>query len=228
MKSNSGYRRREFLWTAGVAGVMGLLEGKGAEGEPARASSLPTRGRLMAQLESIAAEHVTIPKEEGQFLNLLVKLTRARKVLEVGTAHGYTTLWLAEALEATGGQLTTIEIVPERHELAKKHVAEAGFSHRVRFLLGDAHGLIPKIEGRHDVVYLDADKGGNGDYFEKLLSGKLPAGGLLIAHNAILLADAMQAYLERVLAHAEFETVIVRAVPEDGMALSYRRRAGRS
>jgi caffeoyl-CoA O-methyltransferase len=226
MKSSPRIKRRTFLQTASAAGALGLFSGfrtvncHGSEGRPPLSGSLPT-SQLMARLDAIAREFVTMPKEEGQFLNLLVKLTRARRVLEVGTSYGYTTLWLAAALEETGGKLTTIEILPDRADLAKKHVAEAGLSHCVRFKQGDAHAIVPTLAGPFDIAYLDADKDGQVDYFNKLFPKKLPPGSLLIAHNAILRADAMKDYLELVRKHPGFDTLIVSATPDDGFALSY-------
>lgn len=178
----------------------------------------------LPRLDAIAREYVTIPKEEGQFLNLLVKLMRARRVLELGTGYGYTTLWLALALAETGGTITTVEIAPDRVELAKKHVAELGLSHRVRFHQGDAHAIVPTLEGPFDIAYLDADKGGQVDYFNKLFPAKLPPGSLLIAHNAILRVDAMKDYLELVSRHAAFDTLLVSVTPDDAFALSHCKR----
>jgi predicted O-methyltransferase YrrM len=233
--TNQCIRRRDFIRTAGAAGTAGLLSGLGpalgaesaASPHPASASSSPPPETIITQLEAIAREFVTLPKEEGQFLNLLVKLTRAQHILEIGTGYGYTTIWLALALEETGGHLTTIEIVSERVELAKKHVAKAGLSHRVSFKQGDAHTIVPTLAGPFDIAYLDADKDRQVDYFNKLFPTKLPPGGLLIAHNAILRADAMKDYLELVRHHPAFDTLNVSATPSDAFALSYRRRPRR-
>lgn len=223
-------KRREFIQLTGMAGAIaevglvsdsiGLAESPPTPGVRASASrSLP------AQLEEIAREFVTIPEREGLFLSRLVKLTRAKRVLELGTAYGYTTIWLALALEETDGTLTSIEIVPERIALAKQHVAQVGLSHRVQFMQGDAHDMVPTLEGAFNLAYLDADKDGNLDYLNALLPCKPEAGSLLVAHNAILLADSMKEYLAQVQNDAGLDTVIVRAVEEDGMALSYRRRS---
>jgi predicted O-methyltransferase YrrM len=229
MRNSQKIKRRDFLRTAGAAGTVGLLSSLGelqcfADASPASVSTVSPSEQFLAQLAAIAREFVTAPKEEGQFLNLLIKLSRARRVLELGTGYGYATIWLALALEETGGKLTTIEIEPERAALAKEHVAKAGLSRRVNFLQGDAHAIVPTLKGPFDIAYLDADKGGNVDYFNKLFPKKLSPGSLLIAHNAVLLADKMKTYLDLVRQHAEFDTLIVNAVPDDGLALSYRRR----
>lgn len=231
MKPNYRARRREFLLTTTAAGVVDLL---GSACNQWNSPDLSTTdvgedvplAKVLPRLAAIAREHVCIPKEEGQLLHLLIKLTHARRVLELGTGYGYTSIWLALALAETGGKLTTVEIVPERVARAREYVAAVGLSHRVAFHEGDAHAIVPTLAGPFDIAYFDADKGGNLDYFSKLFPQKLPPGSLLIAHNAILLADKLRPYLETVQRHPDLETLIVRATADDGLALSYRRRRG--
>ena len=103
-------------------------------------------------------------------------------------------------------------------------MADAGLTARVNFKQGDAHEIVPTLTDPFEIAYLDADKGGQVDYFKKLLPRLLVPGGLLIAHNAILLADKMKDYLELVRHQPDFDTVILRAVEDDGMAVSYRHR----
>jgi predicted O-methyltransferase YrrM len=232
MQPNLKIKRRDFLRTASAVGAAGLFDSLSAVTSFGGATRGPTANSLPndkvgLQLEAIAREFPTAAKEEAQFLNMLVKVTRARRVLEVGTAYGYTTIWLALALAETGGKMTTIEIMPERAALAKKYVAEAGLSKYVAFKQGDAHAIVPTLGGAFDIAYLDADKGGNADYFNKLFPKLLPPGGLLIAHNAIQLVAKMKSYLDLVGQHPDFETLIISAIPDDGLALSYRKRTSR-
>jgi len=221
------FKRREFLRTTGAAGVIGLMHGYTAMPSPAGSGAATARApqaKILETLETIHQQYLTVSEKEGQFLNLLVKATRGKNVLEVGTSYGYTTIWLALALEETDGNLTTIEILPERIALAKRHVTQAGLSHRVTFLQGDAHSVVPTLPGVFDWAYLDADKDRQEDYFHQLFPKRLRPGGLLIAHNAILLADTMKAYLDLVRHHPDFDTVIVSATGDDGFAVSYRKR----
>ncbi|HEY9173772.1 MAG TPA: class I SAM-dependent methyltransferase [Verrucomicrobiae bacterium] len=230
MRDDHLIQRRHFIRTTSAVGAIGVLNGLGlmtglAGAAAAGAVSKSTANdRVLRQLDAIAREFPTAAKEEAQFLGMLVRLSRAKRVLEIGTAYGYTTIWLGLALAETGGKLTTIEIAPERAEVAKQHVAAAGLSKYVNFRLGDAHAILPALGGSFDIAYLDADKGGNEDYFNKLFPKKLPPGGLLVAHNAVLLAEKMKDYLERVRQHPEFDTLIISATPDDGLALSYRAR----
>jgi caffeoyl-CoA O-methyltransferase len=231
MKTRFSLKRRDFLRVASAAGALGVLSTWGGQPTPGGAATDDRTGsasldKVMPRLDALAREYLTIPKEEGQFLNLLIKLMRAKRVLELGTGYGYTTIWLALALTETGGQLTTVEIMPERAELARKHVAEVGLTSRVAFHQRDAHAIVPTLAGAFDLAYFDADKGGNADYFNKLFPMKLPPGSLLVAHNAILLADKMKSYLELIRKHPAFDTLIVRATEDDGLALSYRKRPG--
>lgn len=229
MNADHPVGRRSFFRLAGGAGALAMLRSALASassrsGQPNMPAATGLSDPRRALLEAIARDYLTIPKAEGEFLHMLVRLSRAKRVLELGTGYGYTTLWLALALEETGGKLTTVEIQPDRAALARQHLAQAGLAGRVRCHTGNAHALVPTLPGPFDVAYLDADKDSQVDYFQKLFPDKLPPGSLLVAHNAILRADAMKEYLDLVTGHPALDTVIVRAVPEDGFALSYRRR----
>ena len=200
-----------------------MLHDLGAE-RPAAKKRDDRIDRIVATLDAKAAEFLNVPKPHGQFLNLMVKATRARRVLEIGTAHGYCTIWMALGLEETGGRLVTLEILPERVDLAKKHVAEAGLSPRVTFKRGNAHELVSALGGMFDFVLVDADKDGVMDYFEKLYPKKLESGALLLVHGAIQLRDQMNDYLEMIARHPDFDTVILTARMDEGFAASYRKR----
>jgi caffeoyl-CoA O-methyltransferase len=228
MKTENSIQRRRFLQTSGILGATVLFgETTGSLGTAAEAKSKVNKEgveKLMAELEARGPKFLSVPRKDGQFLNLLIKAARAKNVLEVGTSHGYSALWIASGLEETGGHLTTIEILPERVKLAKEHIGQAGLSHRVTFKEGDAHEVVPTLDGPFDFVFLDADKEGQVDYFKKLFPMKLPPGALLVAHNAIRFKEGMKDYLDLVGNHAEFDSVILRLTMEDGFSVSYRHR----
>jgi predicted O-methyltransferase YrrM len=83
---------------------------------------------------------------------------------------------------------------------------------------------VSKLDGPFDFVFLDADKEGQLDYFNKLYPKKLVAGGILMVHNAIQQADSMRSYLDMILKHRDFDTVILSVTMDDGFCLSYRHR----
>lgn len=225
-------KRRDFLRTASatiglfaVAEGLGGFNGLGADTTGnARPIDKQELDKLMDEMDAKGREFLSVPKKDGQFLNLMIKATRAKSVLEVGTSHGYSAIWTSLGLEETGGRMTTIEIRPDRVQLAKAHVAQAGLSHRVTFLEGDAHKIVPTLDGPFDFVFLDADKEGELDYFNRLYPKKLSPGGIIAVHNAIRLRESMKDYLDMIGRHPEFDSVILSLTMDDGFSVSYRKR----
>jgi predicted O-methyltransferase YrrM len=224
--------RREFFKISGEAlGLMALTTyipstvANLQENEPRPVKRSPAQlKRLLDQMDRKGFQYWSVPRKDGEFLHLLVKATRARNVLEVGTSQGYSTIWMGLALEETGGQLTTIEIDRKRYNLARKNISEADLSQQVTLIKGDAHVEVTKLEGPFDFVFMDADKEGQLDYFNKLYPKKLIPGGILIAHNAILQVDSMKDYLDMIRKHPDFDTVTLSVTMDDGFCLSYRHR----
>jgi caffeoyl-CoA O-methyltransferase len=230
MTSEASSDRRRLL-KAGALGVLAFLApasppaADGAESGPSPIRRDPTQlKRLLEKMDRKGPQYWSVPRKDGEFLSFLVKATRATNVLEVGTSHGFSAIWMGLGLEETGGRLITIEIDGERHGLAKAHIAEAGLSERVTLIKGDAHAEVTKLAGPFDFVFLDADKEGQGDYFNKLHPKKLAPGGVLAVHNAIRQAGSMKDYLDLVRKHPDFDTVIVSATMDDGFCLSYCHR----
>jgi predicted O-methyltransferase YrrM len=100
----------------------------------------------------------SIGVEVGRFLALLVRVMQAKRVLELGTSLGYSTVCLAQALKVTGGRLTSIECHKGRCLDAKKNVSAAGLSDVVELLLGDAAVLVESLQGPFDLILQDSDK----------------------------------------------------------------------
>ncbi|MBM3838928.1 MAG: O-methyltransferase [Verrucomicrobia bacterium] len=232
MTNSLEIERRQFLRTASAAaGLLTLLAGPGSPGAASAEAAasdgtknLEKTNRVLAELEAKGGNFLNVAKADGEFLRLLVKAARAKNVLELGTSYGYSAIWISLGLEETGGKLTTLEILSERIALAKKHVSQAGLSHRVTFKEGDAHKIVPALEGPFDFVFLDADKDGLMDYFEKLYPKKLVPGGIIAVHNAISRKEAMKNYLEMIRQHPDFDSVILSLTMEDGFSVSYRKR----
>ena len=208
-----------------MAGDVPLAAAGPRENEARPVKRDPTQlKQLFDRLDRKGYQYWSVPRHDGEFLHLLVKLTRARSVLEVGTSQGHSTVWLGLGLEETDGHLTTIEIDKERSILAQKHIGEAGLSQRVTFIRGDAHVEVPKLEGPFDFVFMDADKEGQLDYFSKLYPKKLIPGGIFLVHNAIRQADSMRDYLDMVRKHPDLDSVTLSVTMDDGFCLSYRHR----
>ncbi|MBI2949209.1 MAG: O-methyltransferase [Verrucomicrobia bacterium] len=233
MSATHDRKRRNFLKTTSAgAALLAMTKAltnwtcSGAGGAtPSARRSFEAATRTLAELEAKGGNFLNVPKPDGEFLRLLIQATRAKSILELGTSHGYSAIWISLGLEETDGKMTTVEILSERIELAKKHLAQAGLAHRVTFKEGDAHKIVPTLEGPFDFVFLDADKDGLMDYFQKLYPKKILPGGLLAVHNAISRKEAMKGYLEMIRQHPDFDSVIVSLTMEDGFSLSYRKRA---
>ncbi len=101
----------------------------------------------------------------GKLLNLLARIAGARRVLEIGTLGGYSTIWLARAL-AEDGQLITIEAEPAHAEVARRSIERAGVGDRVEIRVGRAVDVLPEIDGPFDLIFIDADKESNTLYLD--------------------------------------------------------------
>jgi predicted O-methyltransferase YrrM len=128
---------------------------------------------------------------QGKFLHLLAKTFGARRILEIGTLGGYSTIWLARALPSEG-RLLSLEMDPKHAEVARANVARAGLGQVVEIRLGNALETLPKLaeqkEGPFDLVFIDADKTSYPEYLEwaRRLARK---GSLLVADNVVRRGD---------------------------------------
>jgi caffeoyl-CoA O-methyltransferase len=124
-----------------------------------------------------------IDAEVGALLRVLVTAIGARRVLEIGTAVGYSGIWLAGALPPDG-MLVTMEMDPERIKLAKANFARAGLSDRVSIMSGDAHLLLAKLAGPFDLIFQDGNKQLYGPMLDRLVDLLRPR-GLLVTDNVL-------------------------------------------
>lgn len=120
---------------------------------------------------------------QGALLAALVRLTRARRVLEVGTFTGYASLWMAQALP-DDGLLHTIDRNEELEDRVKGYLGESSAGQRIRYHLGDAQQVIPTLDETFDLVFIDADKDSYKHYYE-LIVDKVRENGLIIVDNVL-------------------------------------------
>ncbi|MFN2601835.1 MAG: O-methyltransferase [Gemmatimonadaceae bacterium] len=128
---------------------------------------------------------VSVP--QGKFLNQLAQILHARRILEIGTLGGYSTIWMARGL-AKGGNLVTIEIDQKHAEVARQNLAHAGLSDRVEVRNAPAIEELPRIadenRGAFDLVFIDADKPSIPDYFAWALKMSRP-GSVIVVDNVV-------------------------------------------
>ncbi len=120
---------------------------------------------------------------QGQLLYLLSSLTQPKSILEIGTFTGYAAICMARGM-AKDGQLHTIEINPELEHLIRKYIRKAGLDNRIHLHLGDAKEIIPTLNTRFDMVFIDAGKQDNRLYYD-LVMPLLRPGGLILVDNVL-------------------------------------------
>jgi predicted O-methyltransferase YrrM len=141
-------------------------------------------GRAGGRRLSSDERSLPIGEEAGAFLNGLIKALQPRRLLELGTSNGYSTVWLAEAARAVGGKVVTIEALEKKQAYARAAIAKAGLAGVVEFRHGDALDILKKLPGPFDFVLLDIWK----DLYIPCLDlfyPKLAPGAVVAADNMI-------------------------------------------
>ena len=190
---------------------------------------------LLAELARETRETLESPQMltgtvEGRFLELLVYASGARRVLELGTYSGYSSLSMAAGLPA-GGRIDTCELDESRAAVARRYIEQSPYADRIQIHLGPALDTIERLEGEFDFVFIDADKVNYVNYYEALLP-KLAPNGLMIFDNTLwsgrVVDDdgdeataAIQQLNDRVRADERVECVLLTV--RDGMLLVRRR-----
>lgn len=160
------------LWTA----VDGYFDGALTPPDPALDAALEAS-------QDGGLPGIQVSAAQGKQLYILARAIGARRILEVGTLGGYSTIWLARALPADG-QLITCELDPHHAEVARANLANAGVADRVDVRVGPAIETLPQLDGPFDLSFIDADKASNADYFAHALRLSRP-GALIIVDNVV-------------------------------------------
>ena len=189
-------------------------------------------GELFERLASETREKSAIPEMmvgevEGRFLEFLVRTTGARRVLELGTFTGYSSLSMARGLPA-GGRVISCDVNEDTTAIARRYAEEAGLADRIEYRLGPALDTIAELDGPFDLVFIDADKENYRNYYDAVLP-KVADDGLILADNAlrngrVLEQDSgepMQAFNDYVMQDDRVECVLLTV--RDGILLVRKR-----
>jgi predicted O-methyltransferase YrrM len=158
------------------------------------------RSTLLEHIYSYGQEHGgmwNVSPEVGRFFHLMLQAIVAKRVLEIGTSNGYSTLWIVDALEKTGGWLTTLERDPAKIAMATENLEKAGLKERVDIIEGDARETIQELDKRFDFVFIDADKESYEHYLQHALKRVRP-GAIIAADNVDSHADELSGFLEMI------------------------------
>ena len=166
--------------------------------------------------------YLNVGEQTGRLLRVLAESIGARQVVELGTSTGYSGIWLALALRATGGRLTTYEIDPGRAATAQENFKRAGLQHLVTVVRGDAHAEVGKLTQTLDLVFIDADKEGYPDYLRQL-EPKVRPGGLIVADNMRSPAPDPR-YVEAITTDPKLETLFLN-MHASGLGVTLKKRA---
>jgi predicted O-methyltransferase YrrM len=189
---------------------------------------------LMAELEQFGQRNdaattdrprrmLNITRDTGEFLAVLVKATDAKRVLEIGTSNGYSTLWLASAARAIAGSVTTVELSELKLGMASANFARSGLSAAISLIHDDAGQVLRRSpDASVDLIFLDSERPEYPGWWPDL-KRVLRAGGLLVVDNATSHPEQMAPFIALVKADPEFTTSLVPVGNGEFLAV----RAGR-
>lgn len=154
---------------------------------------------------------LAVGRATGQLLNILVRESAARSILELGTSYGYSAIWLAEAARDTGGTVVTTELAANKSQFAREKLASVGLDRYVDFRVGDAVELLETMSGPFDFVLVDLWKDLYVPCLERFID-KLAVGAIVVADNMLLPETAREqaaAYRRRIRESGVFDTVLL-------------------
>ncbi len=196
--------------------------------------TLPQSQGLLLEMERYAEENsVPISQPESiRFLEIIIKIANAKRILEVGSAIGYSAIRMSNA---AGGEVTTIELSEEMADIAEENIRKAGLSDKINLIRGDAREILSKIQGEFDLIFVDAAKGQYAEFFKEsrrllrrggimvsdnVLYKGMTATDELLIHRKITLVRRLRSYLDMLKENKEFSTALIPI--GDGVALSFK------
>ena len=171
-------RRRDPNWAAIDARLADYIDALANRGDDVLAK---------VEDEGLADGWPIVGAAEGSFLHILAKAIGAKRILELGSAIGYSGTWWARALPP-GGELVTVEADPETAKIAEANLARTGVADRVRILVGPAQEVLEDLEGPFDLIFVDINKDGYPEVLEPCIR-RLRVGGLLVTDNVLWRGD---------------------------------------
>jgi predicted O-methyltransferase YrrM len=177
---------------------------------------------FLRQLKQYGLDHdvPNVTEKGGRFLNMLVKITNAKSVLEIGCANGYSTIWLAEAAVHNKGKVSTIDFSKPTFESAKINLDKAGLSDAVDFYFGNALEVIPTIKKPDifNLVFVDGEKKSYWDFWEAI-QGRLSSNAVVVFDDVLSFPEKTQPFMEKIKNVLGFDQVVLPIDDEDGILL---------
>lgn len=163
-----------------------------------------------------------VTERGGQFLNFLVRMSGAKSILEIGSANGYSTIWLAEAVQKNDGRLTTVDFSEPTFMQAKDNLKKVGFDSVVDFHFGNALQVIPGFEAdrRFDFLFVDGQKNSYWDFWQ-VSKPFLEKGALIVFDDVMAFPEKTQSFLEKIKTETAYEQLTIPLDGDDGILLLY-------
>ena len=194
----------------------------------------PALAAAVEASDAAGLPHIAVSAQQGKFLSLLAGATAARRILEIGTLGGFSTIWLARGA-GPDGQVVTLEYEPKHAEVARANLQRAGVADRVQVVVGAALETLPTVDGGpFDLVFVDADKENYVAYLEWavklarpgaliLVDNVIREGGILSPESADDKVTATRQTLQAMGEHPRLDTAVIQTVGAkhwDGFAIA--------
>ena len=167
---------------------------------------------IIEELEKTQSDFWNISRSSANFLNMLIKISGAKNVVEVGTSNGYSGIWIAKALKkelgGTGGKLTTIEYYEKRIVLAQENFKKCGVDDIIEIKQGSATDVLQTIDFEIDFAFIDANKAEYIKYFD-IINPKLKKGGIIVADNITSHSEKVAPFVEKIMSDANYQVEIL-------------------
>ena len=199
---------------------------------------IDAEGELLARLSRDTYIHSLRPRMmsghlQGRILKMICRLQRPRRLLEIGTFTGYSTLCLAEGMPADA-ELHTVEIDDEIEDFTRAHLSQSPVADRIHLHMGDAFDVVPRLDGMFELVFIDADKRRYSDYYDMVFDRVSP-GGVILADNTLwdskvcdghshdTQTRAVMAFNDKIAADDRIEKVILPL--RDGLTVMWKKHS---
>ncbi len=189
------------------------------KGEKSSFGVLSHYSEVLTNLEKTQKDFWNISRASANFLNMLIKISGAKNVVEVGTSNGYSGIWIAGALKETGGHLTTIEYYEKRILPARENFKKCGVEDIITIKQGSACDVLKTLDGEFDFAFIDANKGEYIKYFD-LIDPKLKKGGIITADNITSHPKKVAPFVEKIKSDPNYQVEILDL--PGGMLVAYK------
>ena len=198
---------------------------------------IPLKESFLMDIEKYAENnHVPIIHPEvAQLIRVLIKISKPKRILEIGTAIGYSALVMANAMDKDG-KIITIEKRDDMIQMAKKNIHDNGYSSMIEIIKGEAEEVLPNINDEFDLIFIDAAKGHYMEFFPHCIRN-LVKGWIIVSDNVLYkgmvacdefvvrrkktIVKRMRGYLDYISNHKDLETSVIPI--GDGVAITYKK-----